>query len=176
MEKSLKSIATNFGLYLGILLTMATVIPYIIDIGLLTNTWLGVFILISIIVFGIISVAKAKQAQNGYASFKEAFTAYFITIALGLLISTLVSYVLFNFIDTNAAEVLKEKTIEKTVQMLENYNSPTSIIDETVEKLESQNNYSLINIAQGLVGYILMFSIIGLIVAAAMKKKNPEDE
>jgi len=176
MEKSLKSIATNFGLYLGILLTMATVIPYIIDIGLLTNTWLGIFILISIIVFGIISVAKAKQANNGYASFKEAFTAYFITIALGLLISTLVSYVLFNFIDTNAAEVLKEKTIEKTVQMLENYNSPTDVIDQTVEKLESQNNYSLVNIAQGLVGYILMFSIIGLIVAAAMKKKNPEDE
>jgi predicted NACHT family NTPase len=176
MEKSLKSIATNFGLYLGILLTMATVIPYIIDIGLLTNTSLGVFILIAVIVFGIISVAKAKQAQNGYASFKEAFTAYFITIAIGLLISTLVSYVLFNFIDTNAAEVLKEKTIEKTVQLLENYNSPTDVIDETVENMEAQNNYSIVNMVKGLAGYLAMFSVIGLIVAAAMKKKNPDTE
>lgn len=176
MEKTLKSIATNYGLYLGILLTLATIIPYAVNIELLINTYLGIFILIAVIVLGIISVAKVKQAQNGYASFKEAFTAYFITIALGLFISTLVSYLLFNFIDTGAADVLKEKTIEKTVQMLEGFNSPTDVIDQTVENMEAQNNYSIVNIAKGLAGYLVMFSIIGLIVAAAMKKKNPDAE
>ncbi len=176
MEKSLKSIATNYGLYLGTLLALITVLAYAIDIGLLTNMWVGIFILIVIIVFGIISVAKTKQAQNGFASFKEAFTSYFITVLLGLLISTLVSYLLFNFIDTDAAEVLKQKTIEQTVQMLEGFNSPTDVIDQTVEQIESQNQYSLGNIAKGLAGYLVLFSIIGLIVAAAMKKSNTDAE
>lgn len=176
MEKTLKSIATNFGLYLGAFLALITIIPYAVNIELLVNTWLGVFILIAIIVFGIISVAKVKQAQNSFATFKEAFTAYFITVSLGLLISTLVSYVLFNFIDQEAATVLKEITIEKTVQMMEGFNSPTDIIDQTVENMEAQNNYSLVNIIKGLAGYLVMFSIIGLIVAAAMKKKNPDAE
>ncbi|MDN3665732.1 DUF4199 domain-containing protein [Algibacter miyuki] len=176
MDKTLKSVATNFGLYLGTLLALITIVPYAIDITILTNTWLGIFILIAIIVFGIISVAKAKQVQAGYATFKEAFTAYFITVALGLLISTLVSYVLFNFIDTDAAEVLKQKTIEKTVEMMEGFNSPSGVIDQTVENMEAQNNYSIANIVKGLAGYLVMFSIIGLIVAAAMKKKNPDAE
>ncbi|OEK07605.1 hypothetical protein A8C32_17570 [Flavivirga aquatica] len=176
MEKSLKSIATNFGLYLGLLLALITVIAYLVSLELLTNTWVGVFIMIAIIVFGIISVAKTKQAQNGFASFKQSFTSYFITVLLGLLISTLVSYLLFNFIDTEAAEVLKEKTIEKTVQMLEGFNSPSHAIDKAVEQIESQNQYSLGNIAKGLAGYLVVFSIIGLIVAAAMKKSNPEAE
>ena len=117
MEKSLKSIATNHGLYLGVLLALITVLAYAINIELLTSMWVGISILIAIIVFGIISVAKIKQAQNGFASFKQSFTAYFITVLIGLLISTFVSFLLFNVVDTDAAEVLKEKTIEKTVEM-----------------------------------------------------------
>lgn len=176
MEKSLKSIATNYGLYLGVILALITVFAYAIDIELLTNMWVGIFILIAIIVFGIISVVKAKQAQNGFASFKQSFTAYFITVLIGLLISTFVSFLLFNVVDTDAAEVLKEKTIEKTVEMMEGFNAPADKIDETIEQIESQNQYSIGNIVKGLAGYLVFFSIVGLIVAAAMKKSEPEAE
>jgi len=176
MEKSLKSIATNYGLYLGVFLALVTVLAYAVNLELLTNMWVGILILISIIIFGIISVAKVKQAQNGFASFKQAFTSYFITVLIGLLISTLVSFLLFNVIDTDAAEVLKEKTIEKTVQMMEGFNTPTEVIDKSVEEMESQNQYSIGNITKGLAGYLVVFSIIGLIVAAAMKKSNQEAE
>ena len=176
MEKTLKSIATNYGLYLGILLALLTVISYAINLELLTNMWYGIFILITIITFGFVSVVKVKQAQNGYASFKEAFTSYFITVLLGLVISTLVSYLLFNFIDTDAAEVLKEKTIEKTIQMMENFNTPSDAMAEAVEKIESQIQFAIGSIIKGLAGYLVFFSIIGLIVAAAMKKSNPDTE
>ncbi len=92
MDKTLKSIATNYGLYLGVLMALLTVISYAVNLELLTNMWYGIFILIAIIAFGIISVAKLKQAQNGFASFKEAFSSYFITVIIGLVISTFVSY------------------------------------------------------------------------------------
>ncbi|SFZ92521.1 Protein of unknown function [Flaviramulus basaltis] len=176
MEKPLKSIAVNYGLYLGVLLALITVLAYAVNIELLTNMWVGILIIIIIIVFGIISVAKIKQVKNGFASFKEAFTSYFITVIIGLLISTLVSFLLFNFIDTDAAEVLKEKTIEKTVEMLEGFNTPSDVIAQTVEQIESQNQYSIGNIFKGLAGYLVFFSIIGLIVAAVMKKNNPDAE
>ncbi len=176
MEKSLKSIATNYGLYLGALLALITVIAYAVNLELLTNMWVGIFIMVLIIIFGIISVAKVKQSQNGFATFKQAFTSYFIAVLIGLLISTLVSYLLFNFIDTEAAEVLKEKTIEQTVQMLEGFNTPNEAIAQAVEKIESQNQYSLGNIAKGVAGYLVFFSIIGLIVAAALKKNDPDAE
>ena len=176
MEKSLKSIATNYGLYLGVFVAALTVLAYAINLELLTNTWFGIFILIAIIGFGIFSVAKVKQAQNGYASFKEAFTAFFITIILALLIASVVSFLIFNVIDTEAADVLKEKTIEKTVQMLKGFNSPNEVIAKTVEQMESQNQYSIGSILKSLAGQTIFFSIVGLIVAAAMKKNNPDAE
>ncbi|WP_100612636.1 DUF4199 domain-containing protein [Confluentibacter lentus] len=173
MENSTKTLATHYGLYLGSLLAILTALAYAIDLNLLTNMWYGIFIFIAIIVFGIISVAKTKQAQNGYATFKESFTSYFITVLIGLLVSTIVSYLLFNFIDTEAAGVLKEKTVESTIQMLERFNTPSDKIAEAVQQIESQNQYSILNILKGLAGYLVFFSVIGLIVAAALKKTDP---
>lgn len=176
MEKSLKSIATNYGLYLGVILALFTVLAYAVNLELMTNMWYGIVIMISIIVFGIIAVAKVKQAQNGFASFKESFTAYFITVLLGLLISTVISYLLFNFIDPEAAEVIKQNTIENTVSMLEGFNTPVEAIDKAVKDIESNNQFSIGSIAKSLAGYLVFFSVIGLIVAAAMKKSNPDTE
>jgi hypothetical protein len=176
MEKSLKSIATNYGLYLGAFIAILTVIAYAVNLELLTNMWFGIFILIVIIATGIFSVVKVKQAQNGYASFKEAFSAFFITTILGLLIASVVSFLIFNVIDTEAAEVLKEKTIEKTVEMLKGFNTPNEVIAKSVEQMENQNQYSIVNILKSLAGQTIFFSIIGLIVAAAMKKSNPDAE
>ncbi|GAA4291579.1 DUF4199 domain-containing protein [Aestuariibaculum suncheonense] len=176
MEKSLKSIATNWGLFLGALLAGITVVAYAVNLNLLIDMWVGIFILIAIIVFGIIAVAKVKQSQDSYASFKEAFTAFFLTVLIGLAISTVVSYLLFNFIDTEAAEILKEKTIERTVEMMKGFNTPADALAKTVEQMESQNQYSIGNVFKGFAGYLVLFSIIGLIVAAAMKKSKPDTE
>jgi hypothetical protein len=177
MEKSLKSIATNFGLYLALSLSLVTVIAYAVDLNLFVNTWYGISIYIIIIFFGIYAVAKVKQAFNSYASFKDAFSAYFITILVGLLVSTVITYILFNFIDTDAALVLKEKSIEKLIEVYENMNLPEDKIAQMVDKVESENLYSIKNSLIGMAtSYLLPLSIIGLIVAAAMKKSNPNAE
>lgn len=176
MDKSLKSIASDYGLYLGGALALFTVLSYAINLDLLVNMWYGIAILIGIIVTGIISVGKVKQRFNGYASFKESFTAFFITVVIGLVISTIVSYLLFNVIDTDAAAVLKEKTIERTVQMLEGFNTPPEIVSKSVQQIEATNQFSIGNVLKGLAGYLVLFSIIGLIVAAAMKKTDPDSQ
>jgi hypothetical protein len=174
MEQSIKSSSINYGLYLGGALALLTVIAYAANLDLLVSVWYGILILIAVIAFGIVSVAKSKAILEGYISFKNSFASYFLTIFIGLLISTLVSYILFNFIDPEAAVTLKEKTIESQVQMLEGFNVPNEQIAEQVELLENQDNFSIINIIKGFAIYLVMFSIIGLIVAAVMKKNNPD--
>jgi hypothetical protein len=175
MEKSLKSIATNYGLYLGVTLALITVLTYAVQLELLSNMWLGIAILVVIIAFGIVSVAKVKQAQNGFASFKESFTSFFITVLIGFLISTVVSFLIFNVVDPEAAETLKQKTIEQTVEMMEGFNAPVESIDQTVENMESQNQFGIAGMLKNLAFQLVLFSIIGLIVAAAMKKNNPDE-
>ncbi|MCR8668569.1 DUF4199 domain-containing protein [Aestuariibaculum sp. M13] len=176
MEKSLKSIATNWGLFLGALLAGIIVVAYAVNLDLLNNMWVGIFILVAIIAFGIISVAKVKQAQDSFASFKEAFTSFFLTALIGLVIYTLLTFVLFSVIDTEAGAVLKEKTIENRVEMMKGFNTPIDDIAKYVEQMETQNIFSLLNMLKGLAIYLVLFSIIGLIVAAAMKKSKPAIE
>jgi len=174
MEKSVKSSAINYGLYLGLFLVALTVLAYAINLGLLTNLWFGIFIIIAIVAFGVVSVAKAKGLLNGFISFKHAFGTYFLTVLIGLLISTVVSYLLFAVIDTEAAETLKEQTIEMTITNMERFGAPVDSISEQVEKMKADNQYSIMNILKGLAGQLVLFSIIGLIVALIMKRSDPE--
>ena len=136
--------------------------------------WLGIGLLLVTIAFGIVSIAKSKSILNGFLSFKQAFSAYFITVAIGIAISTVLSALLFNFIDTEAAEIIKEKTVEATLSFMEGFNAPPESIAEAIEKIESQNQYGIGNLLKSLAWALLFQSIIGLIVAAIMKKSNPD--
>ena len=174
MENSIKSSAINYGLYLGGLLSLIIVSIYAIDLGLMVNMWIGIGILLVIVGFGVVSVAKSKSLLEGFMSFKQAFSSYFITIAIGLLINVVISAILFNFIDPEAADIIKEKTVEITIKMMEGFNTPAEAIAEAVENIESQNQYSIVNMIKSLVWSLVLQSIIGLIVAAIMKKTNPD--
>jgi len=173
MENSIKGTATNYGLYLGIGLALTTALCYAIDIELLTKWWLGILIFVVTIVIGIMSAVKAKKLNNGLLSFKNAFSSYFITVAIGIIISTIVSIVIFNVVDPEAAITLKEKTIEATVNMMRSFNAPESEIAKAVSQMEEQKNqYAIGSILQQTAIYLLIQAIIGLIVGAIVKKNE----
>ena len=177
MEKSLKSIATNYGLYLGVLLTLLTILVYTFSLELFVNPLYIISVMIATIIFGLISIIKCKQRFNGYINFKEAFKAYFIVAIIGLGISTLVTFVLFNFIDIEASETIKEKTIEKFIEMLKGINTSEQEISNTIDKIKNENLYSFSNVLQRLImNYLLPITIIGLMSAAFIKKTNPDSE
>lgn len=174
MEKSLKSISINYGLYLALLLSAFTIIAYAIYIELLVNFWLMILLLPLItIIFGVISSAKSKSILGGFISFKQAFSSYFITVAVGIIISSIVSIVLFGIIDTEAATMLQEIGMEKARSFMERLGAPQSEIDKAMAEASNQDSLSvgtqILNIAKGLVFY----AIVGLIVGLIMKKNDP---
>lgn len=174
MEKSLRSSAVQYGLYIGLILSAVTIVAYAVDLELLTKWWLGIVLFLVIIVIGIVSTAKAKSLLNGFISFKQAFTAWFTTIVVGILISTVVNIVLFNVIDPEAAEIIKQNTIEATVSMMENFGTPQEAIDQAVIEIENTNQFAVGNLLKSLAWQFLFYAVIGLIVALIMKKKDPD--
>ena len=171
MEQSTKSKAINLGLILGSILAGITLVSYAAYLELLTKWWLGLFLFIVIIVFGTISVTKAKQLNEGFIEFKDAFSAYFITIAIGIIISTATSILIFNVLDQEAALQLKEMTIEATVKMMKGFGAPAESISQTVDAMEEQKNqYSVGPQLQSTAIFLVIQSIIGLIIALIMKK------
>ena len=167
----MKGNSINLGLYLGLILAAITVIGYAVYLELLVSVWFGISLFVLLIVFGTLSASRAKALNGGFLEFKEAFSAYFITVAVGLIISTIVSIVLFNFIDPDAAIELKEMTIDVAVNMMKSFGAPASEISKAVDEMEAnQNAFSLGTQAQSLAISLVIQAVIGLIVALIVKK------
>lgn len=176
MENQLKTLTSKNGTYLGLFLIAVTVIAYTVNLELFLKLWFGIVLFLFVIGFGIYSTLSYKKQLNGFLTFKEGFSSFILPIILGMLISSLLSFVLFNFIDPDAAVYLKEKTIEMSVTMMERFDAPEAVINESVAKLESQNQFGILGILKSLASQIVIYAVIGLIVALSFKKKDPNLE
>ncbi|GAA4322139.1 DUF4199 domain-containing protein [Pontixanthobacter gangjinensis] len=172
MEQSTKKLASSYGLYLGLALILITVLVYAFDISLMTEWYYNISIYIIILVLSIMAVSKAKKFNTGLFSFKEAFSSYFLTVVIGLVISVVFSVLLFNLIDPEAANTVKELTMEKQAEMFEKFGMTEAQINEAMGKMEEENFFSLKNILISLAVQLVIFSIIGLIIALIFREKD----
>lgn len=173
MEKSIKSISLNYGIVLGVILSLITVFAYAFMLELFTKWWLGISLLIVVVATATMAASKSKKMLGGYMSFKDAFTAYFITVLVGTLISTLVAILIFNFIDPEAALTLKDMIMDSTRQMMENLGTPQATIDQAMAATAERDMFSLGARFQEFAINLLVFCVIGLIVALAVRRKDP---
>ncbi len=170
---SIKKNAAQYGLILGLVFAFITAVIYAVSIELLTKWWLGIIMFLIALGIGIFSVAKSKAILGGFISFKQAFTSYFITMAIGLFISIIVSILIFVVIDPEAAVYLQEQIVEMTRGMMESFGAPESEINKAIAEMESKNQYSLGSQLQGFIFQLAFYSVFGLLVALIMRKKDP---
>ena len=173
MEASSKKLATSYGVYLGIALILVTVLIYAFDISIMTEWYLMAINLLLILVLCILAVSKAKKFNEGLFTFKKAFSVYFLTVLIGLLMATVFSLLLFNVIDPDAAETLKELTMEKQAAMLENFGMSEAQINEAMTEMQKEDTFSLKNVLISFAFQLVFFSVIGLIVALIFREKDP---
>lgn len=172
----IKKNGVKFGIILGVVSIIATTLMYVIDLKLFVNIWIGVILFFTSLTIGIVSVAQSKKQIGGFITFKEAFTGFFITMAIGLALNILFSIILFNLIDPEAALTIRENIIEYTVSMLQKANTPAATIKQQVETMRSSNSYSIGNQIQTYFWFLLFYIIVGLLVAVALRNKTSQDK
>jgi len=176
MNQIIKTKGITFGLILGFILALITAYGYAIDLSLFTSYWLLLFNFFIIIIVGILAVAYSKKALGGFITFKEAFTAYVITISMGLLISVLVGYLIFNIIDPGVKVQLTDMTIEKTVETMERFDVPQENIDEAIENIREQDSFSIVNQIKSYFIMVAIYSLFGLLIALILKRNDPNKQ
>lgn len=176
MNAAVKSNGIKFGIITGVVSILITTLLYAIDIELFISMWVGLISLGLYVVIGILVISNTKKELKGILSFKEAFTTYLISAVIGIYISVIFNIILFNFFDPSLKESLKELTIKASVEMLEKFNSPTSVINETIKKLEETEQFSTLELLKGSIFSIIFSSLLGLILAAFFKSKPSNQE
>jgi len=173
MNEIIKKNGVTFGIILGLFSVLFTTAIYVVDLKLFTSWWIGLVSLAISITIGFVLVSKTKK-QMGTMTFKEGFTVYFFAALIGSFISKIYEYILFNLIDPQAKETIKEITMKYTAEMMEKFGTPAAAINETMTKMAETDNYSLGNVLFGFAIVLVFQAIFGLILAAIFKSKSSQ--
>ncbi|HLP65382.1 DUF4199 domain-containing protein [Flavobacterium sp.] len=171
MNEIVKKNGITFGIITGVISILITTLMYTIDLNLFTSVWVGLCLIAFYIIIGVVLLSKTKKELGGVFSFKDAFTTYFISAVVGILISVVFNILLFNFIDPSAKDAIKELSIKSTVEMMEKFDAPSASINETIKKLQESDQFSTIEQLKGSVFSMIFSAVFGIILAAIFKSK-----
>ncbi|MCB0706888.1 MAG: DUF4199 domain-containing protein [Saprospiraceae bacterium] len=109
-----------------------------------------------------------EQELGGYITFPRALLVGFMVLLIASLVSGVFNYMYVGFIDPGFAEA----AIQKTSEWMESMGMTASQIEEQLTAMEARLT-PMGMLKQSLIGAPIISLIIGLIVAAVMKRNRP---
>jgi hypothetical protein len=164
------AIGIQYGILAGIANILIIMVAYLTNPDLMFSYWLGTLTFLIPILLITLAALKHRQIQDGYVTFKEVFRTIFLVILIASTILIVFDYIFYNMIAPDMMERVKEFSINK----LEAYREALGEqgYDAAIERIEQQDR-GLRTEAMSLVFFIIFYSLIGLIVAAIVKRKKP---
>ena len=172
MNAFVKKNGITFGITSGVISILITTLIYVINLELFTKWWIGLSTIIISLSLSIFLMIKTRREVLNNFDFKNAFTTYFIFTVIGISMSVLFNIVLFNFVDLEAKETIKELTLKFSVEVMENFGAPQKSIDEAIVKMQESDQFGISELIKGMFFSIAFSSLFGLILAAIFKTKN----
>ncbi|MCS4239146.1 putative membrane protein [Myroides gitamensis] len=172
MKNPLNKVGITFGIVLALYYILFNCTLFFTDKTLFANKFVGFFNMAVIIIIGVLCVFIARRKVGGYVTFREAFTPYLITIAIGVTVNYLMYNILFNLVDPSAKEVINTVLHDMLVDTLNNSGLPQEQINEQLSKSQELNQFEPKSQLFMWAGSILRMSILGLLLAAIFKNKS----
>ena len=162
------------GVIAGLITVIITLILYFVNPSLIlsgVSTALFVVVIILMVMAGL----AVKRSNGGFLSFKDGFLSGFVTFAVYAIISGLFTYILYNFIGTDLADLTKEKTIEWSMKMFEMAGLPEDQMEDAITAIEeSDTSMTIGKTVMGMFMNMLMGLIPAAIIGLIIRKKGEE--
>lgn len=162
----------TYGLIAGLAVVVLSLLLYTggVDMFLSPVAYLGYVIMI---VFAVLAAKKDKKENGGYLEFAQALKVTFTVFALALLLQTIFSYLLLNYIDTGFRDALMQATMDKVESFMKQLGTPQSEIDKALDSAAEQDPNSIKSQVMGYAIWCIVFFIVSLIISAIVKKNKP---
>jgi hypothetical protein len=156
------------GAILGFVSVFVSLVFYFL--GMATKSWTNwVSMLIMVVLLVYLMLQYRKEYLGGYARFGQIFVMVLVSAGIiATIISTVYTYLLFTFIDPGLLDQAKIAAQEK---IMSNSRIPESMYDNIFERMESRMTVAYMT-KMGLIFGVVINAIIGLIVAAFVKKEE----
>ena len=162
------------GLLVGFASVFIVLITYIINFEISLEWWYGLLTLSVTIGLVIYLGINFRTNIGGYMSYKESFKFSFLVMTISYVIGIIFNIVLYTVIDPGLPEVIKQITIEKTVEMMEGFGSSDEVIDATIEGVEKgiDDSTTPMGLIKSSPWGLLFFALLSLLTAAFIKKNR----
>lgn len=172
MNDVIKKNGLQFGAILSAYYIVTTLFMFFFNQALFVSIPFGFASIFVSLILGVAALFWAKRKLQGYITFKDAFTSYFITIVLGLLAHIIITYVLFNLVDPSAKETIKTLTIEFTQRNMTSLRVETETLNKTIEQIKEADNFNLGNLLKSFAWKTLLYSVGGMLLALIFRNQN----
>lgn len=166
----------QYGLFSAAAAVLIFVILYILGAEYFMSpvAWISSYLLP--IVFAVLGAMHIKKKNNGFLNFNESLKVTFGVFVITGLMSTIVSYFIFNYLDVAFAERMKQLTIEKSQEAMQRFGVPESEMEKAMDKISEQDIFSIGSLLKSFAYACILYFIEALIISAIIKKKKPELE
>ncbi|MCT4625197.1 MAG: DUF4199 domain-containing protein [Schleiferiaceae bacterium] len=148
-------------------------IAYIFNEQLFANWWMGILLLIFNFVMMVMAVVAMKKEQGGFISYKEAVSVFSFSYIVVAIINLVFSLLMFHVVDPGLADRVMEISIEMAVSMSERFGAPEEQIQAQIDQMKEADTYGVYGLFKTAMWGIIIYTVLGLIVAAFMKKDKP---
>jgi len=175
-KNTLFSSALKSGLIIGVVSIVVFIIMYVADIkpvGIMMPILIMIVSLAISITILVFLFKKYRTLLGGFISFRDAFLYCLIALVIGLLVSTIFTFLFIHFIEPD----YYKNIMDAQKVWMENYLSGKGLSEEqmaqTLDKIDEQaaSMGSISSTLKNLLGGVIVSGIIALIVGAIMKKK-----
>jgi uncharacterized membrane protein YjgN (DUF898 family) len=171
MDQNIKQYYIKHGIILGLIQVIFYMVLYIFNKASLASFYTGIVIMLLIIIYPIVVAVRYRKMNNGYITLKEGFGIVFFTSVLRGLLALVFMVILFTMIDPGLAQYIQDKLVTNMSEMLSGFGTPEDKIEESINKINVVEQYSVSGQIQGYLFSIVISAIFAIIVAAIIKRE-----
>lgn len=180
MELSLENLnkaAANNGLIIGILSAIFGFVVFYVAPSLFGSMWFPIANLIFFLGVYIFFTIDLRKKVGGYWNFRQALKGIFLMAFVAVIVSTVVNYVFYKFVEPGAFAKISGFIEEGMTKTFENMGLDADAADaevaKAVEGMKAQFDPTPLDVLKNLaIGTVIAF-VMSLIFAAIFKKEPP---
>lgn len=165
--------AVKFGLILGMVGAVITLLLYVIDPTLLASMWLLLLLLVfmGLVVYGGITY---RMEIGGYIDFGPAFIHGFTVFVMMGIVGLAVNLLMYNVVDPSLPETLTEASVENARSIAESFGASGDALEEAMEdaRADTEAQFTNFGLIKGFLISLIVYAVLSLITALIVRRQE----
>jgi hypothetical protein len=169
---SKQNIGLNYGLIAGLIITVVSLLQYLGGLDMYLSP-VGYVTYLIVITMAVLAALKVRRSNEGFLEFGEALKVTFTVFAIALLIQTLFTYILFNYIDVDFKNAVSQEVMNKSEQMMKKFGASDEQIQKALDAERHSDQFSAGRVFLGYAITCIVSFIFCLLISLIVKKSKP---